>query len=832
MLTRWGLIGLLLVGACGGDDDATEDAGEDDATSDATLACTTDSDCSDGAFCNGSERCDPDDPLASSLGCVVGTPPCDAADCDETTDMCADCRDADGDGAFDAECGGTDCDDDDADRYPGNTEVCDSSHDEDCDPTTLGADEDDDGFQDAACCNFFDDLLCGRDCDDETNTVNPDAGEACNRADDDCDGTVDEEVLETYYLDDDGDDFGVVTTTMLGCVRPAGYSTTAGDCDDTDVSVFPGATEVCNGEDTDCDGTPDNPAGGCECAVGTPPRACGPRDVDGDLETRGACMSGLQACVAGIWGSCDGAVFPQAETCDGVNEDCDDTTDEDAIDRMTYWRDMDGDMFGDVTMSVMACARPGGFADNSLDCDDDAVGINPSATEVCDDIDNNCAGGVDEPPAVASCGSMVGVTYACQAGGMCAITDCPGGTDDCDGVVGNGCEQMLDTLAHCGMCDNACFHRCGGAACDELVDVNAGGGHTCAIRASGDAVCWGDNANGQLGDGTMTRRATPALVGVISNITAISAGSAHTCAASGGRVYCWGSNNRGQAGSAPSASVTSPQQVGTLMGVTHVAAGGEFSCAIASGEVWCWGRNGVGQLGNQGTTDSFAPRAVRDPDDLPNGIDDAVDIAAGAEHACAVRTDGTVLCWGSNIDRQLGDGLAAHGDPTCDASFIDCSRVAVYASGLSAADSVTAHGTGDHTCALSGSSISCWGDNDFRQATNSATDPVPTPTSVPGSADAISAGETLTCRRSGTTLQCWGSNASGQIGSGAAGAGPFGPTAVSTISAATVVSAGASFACATQSTGRTMCWGEDTTNQLGDGNPATNQNAPVQVSPF
>ena len=162
--------------------------------------CSAASDCDDGEFCDGVERCAPSEATADTHGCVAGTAACMAgATCHEAEDRCvATCADADGDSFTDAACGGNDCDDADPGRYPGATEVCDpAGKDEDCDGATYGyRDLDGDGYPDGRCCNG---VNCGTDCDDMRPGVNPGVPEVCNAVDDDCDGEVDEGVLRSFY---------------------------------------------------------------------------------------------------------------------------------------------------------------------------------------------------------------------------------------------------------------------------------------------------------------------------------------------------------------------------------------------------------------------------------------------------------------------------------------------------------------------------------------------------------------------------------------------------------------------------------------------------------
>ncbi len=184
--------------------------------------------------------------------------------------------------------------------------------------------------------------------------------------------------------------------------------------------------------------------------------------------------------------------------------------------------------------------------------------------------------------------------------------------------------------------------------------VVAGFGYTCAI-AGGGAYCWGLNNYGELGDGTTTWRSTPVPVrGLDRNVTAIAVsdnytGREHTCAIAGG-AYCWGYNGDGELGDGTTASRSTPAKVQGLSGVTAVSAGDWSSCAVAGGAARCWGANASGQLGTGGTTASLTPVPVS------GLVQDVSEVGAGSASACAVRTTGSVWCWGANTEGELGTG--------------------------------------------------------------------------------------------------------------------------------------------------------------------------------
>lgn len=187
---------------------------------------------------------------------------------------------------------------------------------------------------------------------------------------------------------------------------------------------------------------------------------------------------------------------------------------------------------------------------------------------------------------------------------------------------------------------------------DDVVGLALGALHTCGLTGAGDALCWGEGADGQLGNGSDARRSTPRAVVGLPPTRQIVAGYAHGCALDrDGSVWCWGANEHGQLGTGDGrASRNKPAHVPRLPNVAAVAAGWRHTCALTTGgRVFCWGANEVGQLGD-GTTDGRqAPTAV-------DGLEAVAQIAAGVATTCARTRDERLYCWGDNHAGQLGDG--------------------------------------------------------------------------------------------------------------------------------------------------------------------------------
>lgn len=347
--------------------------------------------------------------------------------------------------------------------------------------------------------------------------------------------------------------------------------------------------------------------------------------------------------------------------------------------------------------------------------------------------------------------------------------------------------------------------------------IAAGNIHTCALRVGGTIGCWGYNFYGQLGDGTTTNALTPVSVTGISDATEITAGSEDACALrAGGTIRCWGYNVYGQLGDGTTTNSLTPVNVTGITNATQVTAGNGHTCALhVGGTISCWGLNTSGQLGNGTTTGERTPVSV-------TGISDATQIIAGGNsQTCALRTGGTISCWGNNNTGQLGNGT------TTDA------LTPVSVTGISDATQVSAGS--NHACARhAGGTISCWGQNGEGQLGNGTTSTTIgslTPVAVTGITDAtqITAGYQQTCAlHPGGAISCWGHNGWGQLGNGTTTRSST-PVGVTGISDATQVATAEGHTCALHAAGPISCWGFN--GELGNGTTDSSL-TPVLVTGF
>ena len=316
-----------------------------------------------------------------------------------------------------------------------------------------------------------DGFLSDEDCDDNDGNIFPSAEEICDGFDNNCNGQADEDVQSTFYADSDGDGFGSQIITTQSCESPEGFVQQGTDCDDTDNLTFPGATEICDNKDNDCNSEIDE---GLSITF----------FVDSDGDGFGDDNNQVEACqpefgISQIAGDCDDStadISPIAsEICDDIDNNCNEEVDEGVL--LTFYLDSDEDGYGDPEHPQEACSAPEGTVDNNEDCNDLETLAHPNFFEICDGVDNNCDNQVDEDSALDTVafyadfdgdehGDPNNITYACSTPENHVTTNddcndsnnsiypnaneiCDGEDNDCDDetdeeVVDSGNEYFLD----------------------------------------------------------------------------------------------------------------------------------------------------------------------------------------------------------------------------------------------------------------------------------------------------------------------------------------------------------------------------------------------------
>lgn len=358
-------------------------------------------------------------------------------------------------------------------------------------------------------------------------------------------------------------------------------------------------------------------------------------------------------------------------------------------------------------------------------------------------------------------------------------------------------------------------------AVSELTGVVAlvsGNSHIVALKADGTVVAWGNNIYGQLGDGTTTNRLSPVAVPGLTGVVALAAGHSHTLALKAdGTVSAWGRNNSGQLGNGTKLSSPNPMAVAGLTGVVALAAGNFHSAALkVDGTVLAWGNNFRGQLGNGMTLSSPVPLAI-------DGLNEIVAVASGSFHLAALKADGTVMAWGYNSSGQLGDGSTTSSLFPVEVS--DLNGVVALAAGSS------------HTVALKANGTAvAWGDNIYGQLGNGIATLSTRPVVVTGlnGATVLAAGKdhSVALNADGT-VRTWGNNASGQLGNGSTTSSSIavavpGLPIGSAAKAIEKVVAGTYHTVALKGDGTVVAWGDNQYGQLGDGS-TTDRLSPVAV---
>ncbi len=322
------------------------------------------------------------------------------------------------------------------------------------------------------------------DCNDQDAAFNPGVSEICDSLDNNCDGTIDEGVQQSWWADRDGDGFGDPDGAETGCTPPSDSTGNDRDCDDDDRDVYPGAREVCDDRDNDCDGDTDEEGSTTFYAD---------RDGDGYGDADATTLAcSLPDGYAAVNTDCDDAradSYPGApETCNGIDDDCDGTADEEPTDAPLWYLDGDGDGWAGDRLSLAACEQPAGYLPAAEDCDDADAAVNPGGAEVCNGVDDDCDGAIDDGATDLQTwyadadgdgfGDPDATARSCSppAGHVADATDC----DDADAGVFPGAAEVCDST------DNDC---------DGLADdADPGVSGQATWYADADADGWGDAA--------------------------------------------------------------------------------------------------------------------------------------------------------------------------------------------------------------------------------------------------------------------------------------------------------------------------------------------------
>lgn len=331
--------------------------------------------------------------------------------------------------------------------------------------------------------------------------------------------------------------------------------------------------------------------------------------------------------------------------------------------------------------------------------------------------------------------------------------------------------------------------------------LSSGSAHTLLATPGGLLYAWGENANGRLGDGTLTDRSTPTLISTLTGVTAVSAGTQHSLAVTvDGRVFAWGYNSSGRLGDGTSTTRNRPVPITSLTSIVSVAAGDSHSLALtADGRVYAWGSGTSGRLGLGSTTSYNIPMLVP-------GLANVIEIAAGTSHSLAVTSSGQLYAWGANGSSRLGDGTTTN----------RTSPTLIGTGGAPVLDVVA--GDAHSVALMQDGTVRAWGAGSSGQLGLGTTTVRSTPTQIPGltAADLAAAENHTLAVRSDGVLMGWGANAAGQLGDTTttmrtAPTVAMGPASVG------VLTAGGTHAVAVTPDGHVWTWGEGLSGRLGDG---------------
>jgi alpha-tubulin suppressor-like RCC1 family protein len=404
----------------------------------------------------------------------------------------------------------------------------------------------------------------------------------------------------------------------------------------------------------------------------------------------------------------------------------------------------------------------------------------------------------------------------------------------------------------------------------SLQGVWAGQSHSCGVDTSGITLCWGFNNRGQIGHGR---------AGTVPNQSVVPTPIARNFVQP---LQVFVPGHTTQAPMALTNTVGSSARFPSLSGVmtfTHLAVGSNHACALTSGgEAYCWGEDDVGQIGNPAAnlqncrgTGTLFTSCVADPTLVDSGTSHFTELAAGRGHSCAIDTNGAGYCWGVNGFGQLGNTtcttptcvvptpgavdfsaptrltkIRARGESTC--AILTGPEAFCWGAGVGGVPKpVGPHMTfgpvasdGEHTCVVDSNSprrgglLTCKGQNQFGDVgngTNLAVSALVKVKQIAADVLDVTVGLDFTCALVGKAGMCWGLNTMGQLGDGNIGNSNAPRQLASPAGTVTNISAGDQHACALSSNHSALCWGDNSSGQLGDGNTAVTQFAvPVLVS--
>ncbi len=390
----------------------------------------------------------------------------------------------------------------------------------------------------------------------------------------------------------------------------------------------------------------------------------------------------------------------------------------------------------------------------------------------------------------------------------------PTDTSDDDPTTGGDCGAGGQECCPADQCDPGLMCSEGMCGCVEFVEV--GDRHSCAVKFDGSLWCWGANEVGQLTEGDPGPVLTPMQIegfGPGAEVLSLSARN-HTCAIRTGNVAsCWGdnSNQKIDFGSVLEI-ITTPVDATWANPAVVVGTGGNHTCVGRQNglpvPVVCWGGNDSGQ--------TTGPDLMPGPHDvsLGGGIISGA-IALGQSHSCVVATTGELFCWGSNAFGQLGIPVMKPAMTSTVQLIPIVGNVATVVAGA------------QHTCAMSGTEVVCWGRNTLGQVGNGTMVDTATPTTVifppgAGTVQSIVAADNHTCAvMASGALYCWGGNEEGELRFEVDKNGIDGFSLQPRQSALgidiTQVATGLIHSCALSTTGQVVCWGANGDGQIGDG---------------